>query len=69
MQPYYHDLLCGNFFEMTLHDGIQQLDQGSVDNFRKKTFFRKVTHTQFGPKLCNLLFHDLLFEDFRNVVA
>ena len=30
MKPYSRDLLCGNFFEMTWHDGIQQLDQASV---------------------------------------
>ena len=33
-------------------------------NFSKKLPFGEVTHTQFGPKLYNLLSHDLLFEDF-----
>ena len=33
-------------------------------SFSKKFPFGEVTHTQFGPKLCNLLPFDLLFEGF-----
>ena len=32
-------------------------------NFPEKFSFREVTRTQFGPKLCNLLSYDFLFED------
>ena len=35
-----------------------------LTNFPKKFIFREVTHIQFGAKLCRLLSHDLLFEDF-----
>ena len=30
MKTYSRGPLCDNFFEMTWHDGIQQLDQDSV---------------------------------------
>ena len=36
VQPYSHDLLCDNFFEMTKHDGIQQLHQSNVGQHFQK---------------------------------
>ena len=33
-------------------------------NFPKKFTFREVTHTQIGPRLCNLLSYDFQFQDF-----
>ena len=35
-----------------------------LTNFPKKFPFGEVTHTQIGPRLCNFLSHDFLFEDF-----
>ena len=70
VQPYSHDLLCGNFFEMIKHDGIQQLDLSSFGQIFQKYHFWEVTRTQFGPKFCNLLSYDTLFVDFfKNFVA
>ena len=63
MESYSHDLLCDNLFEMTQHDGIQQT-KATLVNFPKKLPFREVTRTQIGPKSCNLLSHNFLFEDF-----
>ena len=39
MQPYSHDILCGHFFEMTQHGGIQYLDQSNFGQFFQKTPF------------------------------
>ena len=39
MQPYSHDLLCDNLFEMAWHDGIQYLDQSNFGNFFQKILF------------------------------
>ena len=45
VQPYSHDLLCGNFFEMTKHDGIQWLDQSDFDQlFQKISFWGSYLH-------------------------
>ena len=63
MEPYSHDLLCDNVFEMTQHDRIQQT-KAMLVNFPKKFSFWEVTCTQIGPKLCNFLSHDFLFQDF-----
>ena len=64
VEPYPHDLLCGNFFETTNRDGMQQLLQNNFGQFSKKYPFVEVIRTQFGPKLCNPLSYDLLFVDF-----
>ena len=63
VQLYSHDLLCGNFFEMTKHDGIQYI-KGILVNFSKKYPSGEVTRTQFGPNSCSLLSYDLLNMDF-----
>ena len=39
MQPYSHDTLCGHFFEMTQHGGIQYLDQSNFGQFFQKIPF------------------------------
>ena len=36
VQPYSHDLICGNIFEMTERDAIQQLDQSSFSQLFQK---------------------------------
>ena len=39
MQPYTRDLLCDKYFEITQHDGVQQLDQDNVGNLFQKNPF------------------------------
>ena len=36
VQPYPHDLLGDNFYEMTKHDGMQYLDQSNVGQLFEK---------------------------------
>ena len=49
MQANTHDLLCDKYFEMTLHDGMQWLDQSNVGQLFQKINFGKITRIQFGP--------------------
>ena len=55
-------VICSVAIFLKLHDTM--VYKAVLVNFHKKFFFREVTHIQFGPKLCNLLSDDLLFEDF-----
>ena len=53
-------VILGNFHSIMINNSQTK---AMLITISKNVRFREVTRTQFGPKLCNLLSHDLLFED------
>ena len=67
-QPYSHDLLCEDFFEMMQHVGhiVGSWTKVMSVKFSKNLPFGEVTWMQFGPMLCKLLSHEGFFETFQH---
>ena len=63
MQSYSHELFCSSFFEMTQRHVYNSQTKTMLVNYFQKVSF-KVTHTQFRPKLGDILSHNQLFEEF-----
>ena len=50
-----------DFFKTLWHNGAQQVGIGSISQFSQKIILssKRIISTQFGPKLLNLISHDL----------